>query len=110
MILVHQCCPHPIVSTLMYAERSLERLSEVNTIVLPIYTIRVTHEVRLIYRESNPWGSGANNKLHIYYHMFSPTIPMDLKRNCSVSDQKIYMIGCVNGKAFNPSLSSLGVR
>ena len=79
MILVHQCGPHPIVSTLMYAERSLERLSEVNIIMISIYTIGITHEVRLIYRESNPWGSGAYNELHIYYHVLSPTIPFDSK-------------------------------
>ena len=104
MILVHQCSPHPIVSTLMYAERSLEGLRSANIIVLSIYTIRITHEVRLIYRESNPWGSGAYNELHIYYHVLSPTIPMDFKWYDSIGGLQLNIVGCVDGEALNLSL------
>ena len=79
MILVHQCCPNPIVSTVMYAKRTFEGFSSTDIIMLPMYTIGITHEVRLIHSESNPWGSGAYNELHIDYHIFSPTIPLDFK-------------------------------
>ena len=94
----------------MYAERSLERLSSANIIVLSIYTIGITHEVRLIYRESNPWGSGTNDKLYIDNHMFSPTIPFDCKWYQGVGGVEFHIVRCVNGKVLNPSLSSLGMR
>tara|TARA_Y100000114_G_C11526832_1_gene216108 strand:- start:180 stop:398 length:219 start_codon:yes stop_codon:yes gene_type:complete len=70
---------------MIYTKRALERLGSAYIIVLSIYTIRVTHEVRLIHHESNPWGSGAYNELHIDYHILSPTIPMDLKWYESIS-------------------------
>ena len=85
-MIITQCCPNSVIPTLMNIKRPFERFSIANPKAISVNTIAITHEVRLVQRESNPWGSGAYNELHIDYNIFSPTIPMDLKWDVSMGD------------------------
>ena len=78
-MIITQCCPNSVIPTLMNIKRPFERFSIANPKAISMNPIAITHEVRLVQRKSNPWGSGAYNELYIDYNIFSPTIPIDFK-------------------------------
>ena len=78
-MIITLCCSNSVIPTLMNIKRPFERFSIANPKAIPMNAISITHEVRLVQGESNPWGSGAYNELHIDYHILSPTIPMEFK-------------------------------